>query len=164
MYQITLGSRENGIVKALLGFNTITHRPLKFRVFYELLRQSYVDDNTVLYIPMYGDNPFEDKSRNAYQVTNYNVTAVTDEHPAKSKGAARFTDTNQYLYLFSSPFNGLTTFTLEFDYMFTSIPTGNGWQPGYYFASNGPDSNADGLNMRFCKTQIEIGFYSDRSN
>ena len=33
MYMITPGSRENGVVKASLGFNTITHRPLKFKVF-----------------------------------------------------------------------------------------------------------------------------------
>ena len=121
----------------------------------------YVDNNTVLYIPMYGDEPFTDLSKNAYSITNNNVTAVTDNHPKKASGSARFTDTNQYLYLSSSPFNGLTTFTLEFDYMFTSIPTGNGWQAGFYFASNGPDAHEDGMNMRFCKTQIEIGFYSD---
>lgn len=120
---------------------------------------AYVDKNTILYIPMYGDNPFEDKSRNAYQVTNYNVTAVTDEHPEKSKGAGYFSANGQYLYINSNILSGLTTFTLDFDYKLTSVPTGgNEWQQGYYFAANGENYANPGCDMYFATSQILISF------
>ena len=128
---------------------------------------AYVDKNTVLYIPMYGDNPFEDKSRNSYQVTNYNVTAVTNEHPAKSKGAGYFSANGQYLYINSNILSGLTTFTLDFDYKLTTLPSGGDeWQQGYYFAANGENYADPGCDMYFATSQIVISFdaYSYRVN
>lgn len=119
--------------------------------------QQWVDENTVLYLPMYGDEPFVDKSVNAYAFNNNGVTFVSDVKPTSGgSGAAHFTAANQYLLSSSNMLAGLTEFTLEFDYMLDSIPTGNDWSTGFYFAGNGPNQSSAGTDMRLEKNYITV--------
>lgn len=113
----------------------------------------YVDEHTLLYIPMYGDDPFVDQSINKYTVTNTGVTA--------DAAGGLFTAADQYLLITPNPLtSGLKQFSLEFDYCMTSIPSGNGWSVGYYFATNGSNNSDSGCDMLFGKTQININFGS----
>jgi hypothetical protein len=122
----------------------------------------WVDDNTVLYLPMYGDAPFVDQSTNSYVFTNTGVSVVNNVTPISGgHGAAHFTAANQYLLSSSNMLAGLTEFTLEFDYMLDSIPTGNDWRTGYYFAATGANSSGDGTDMRLEKNYIAVQMNHD---
>lgn len=70
MYQITPGSRENGIVKTSLGFNTITHRPLKFKVYLvDIGGITMPTDGLVFYASLNGKTP--NKAETGQSLTSY---------------------------------------------------------------------------------------------
>jgi len=166
--EITTLSQEFALAVETSGFDELGH-PVQYDSAFDAgcsLSYSWVDENTILYIPMYGNSPFTDKSQNQYSVTNNGVTAVTNvAPPSGGTGAGYLNSTNHYLYTGINILNGLTTFTLEFDFRLTQIPSGgNDWDDGYYFAANGNNYDNPGCDMYFGTSQIVLNFdnYNNR--
>lgn len=135
-----------------------------FQLFSEDIKMPTPDGNTVLFIPMYGDDPFADQSPNGYSITNNGVIADSSVSAFGSLGAGSFSGLKS-LYIDQNIVKELTVFTLEFDYYFNAIPNSNNeWNNGYYFFSNGESYGDPGAEMFFGNSAISINFsyYSQR--
>jgi hypothetical protein len=121
------------------------------------------DGNTVLFIPMYGDDPFTDQSPNSYSITNNSIIADSSISAFGSSGAGLFSK-SKYLYINENVLKGLTTFTLEFDYYFNTIPANNDYNNTFYFGSNGPPYSGEGASFRFCSSIIVCSFSTDNDS
>lgn len=127
-----------------------------------------VNQKTLLYLPMYGSQPFTDLSANKYSVTNNNVTVdATQTPPSGGSGAAVFNGSSAYLTnQTKSLVAGLTEFTIEFDYKLNSTPTGNEYNNSYYFFSAGPSYADQGTDMFIGSSEIVVSpnYYSYRKS